>query len=67
MKVGDLVRVKPSETSTPKVEEGWVGVVTHMPNSLRTWDAWVYVTVAYPGTGPILEKSSDLEVVNESG
>jgi len=56
VQVGDLVR-------------GWdgaAGVVTHMANHLGVGHAWVYVTVLWADTGPHLEKSCDLEVVNES-
>ena len=56
MQVGDLVR-------------GWdgaTGVVTHMANHLGVGHAWVYVTVSWSDIGPHLEKSCDLEVVNES-
>jgi hypothetical protein len=56
VQVGDLVRGR----------DGATGVVTHMANHLGVGHAWVYVTVSWADTGPHLEKSCDLEVVNES-
>jgi len=56
VQVGDLVRGR----------DGVTGVVTHMANHLGVGHAWVYVTVSWADTGPHLEKSYDLEVVNES-
>ena len=56
MKVGDIVM-------------GWdgtVGIITHMSNQLGPGHAWVYVTVTWPDIGPHLEKSGNLEVINES-
>ena len=58
MQVGDLVR-------------GWdgpIGVVTHVTKELHQHgiEPFVFVTVLWDDIGPHLEKSCDLEVINEA-
>jgi hypothetical protein len=56
VKVGDIV----------KGWDGDVGIITHMSNQLGPGHAWVYVTVLWSDIGPHLEKSNNLEIINES-
>ena len=70
MKVGDLVRIKPADSETPLVEEGWIGVVIDFKDRGQKgkWNRQRYAVVCWNEKYPQEEEHPcSIEVISAEG